>query len=117
MTGAASSCLLGTTASSGLSATIVGGTTSLSGFTSGNTFATNTCTPVGGTAPYTYAWTNVNDGQGTWNTGTGSTLAPAVSGTLKHGGQSTATYICTVTDNVGAVAVSNSATYTWTDIS
>ena len=78
-------------------------------------FAANTCTPAGGTAPYTYAWSESYDANGIWTplTATTASITPAVAG-VGGGVTARATFKCTVTDNVGAVAVSNLAGYDYT---
>ena len=98
----------------GLSASIGAGQ-SASGKGGSHIFSLNTCTAAGGTAPYTYAWSETDDANGAWTPATATTAAitPAVSG-VSPGFDSFATFKCTVTDNVGAVAVSNLAGYDYT---
>lgn len=113
MTGAAA--LLSGKVATSFSASIGPGVQA-SGPSSSHTFPTNTCTVSGGVGPFTYAWSQTNDGLGeTWSTGTSATLAPAVSGVTIDQFIGAATYICTVTDTGagGAKAVSNGAYYRW----
>ena len=64
-----------------------------------------TCTPVGGTAPYTYSWARTSGDTG-W-----SALFPTSPSTqFTYSGStdgSTAHFACTVTDATGATTVSN----------
>lgn len=76
-------------------------------------FGDNSCTVAGGTSPYTYAWSVTSDSFGTWSTGgTGASFDVTVSDVLPTN-LTVATYVCTVTDNVGNTAVSNSARYSY----
>jgi hypothetical protein len=79
-------------------------------------FGTNLCTPSGGTAPYTYAWSYSVSNGGTWGfagSSTASSVAPTVSGVSST---ATATLICTVTDAASNVVASNEAYYTFENI-
>lgn len=70
------------------------------------TTAVASCTPSGGTAPYTYAWSTTdadfvaNSPDTAATSFTGSGVGPS--------GLKNASFICTVTDANGEVAVSNS---------
>ena len=101
------------------SASITSGSAS-AGTAGTHTFALNTCTVTGGVGPFTYLWSNTNDGFGTWNTGgTAATFTPHVGGMAGSDDTSVATYICTVTDTgAGSVMViSNNAVYQYTNSS
>ncbi len=112
----ASSLMLGTLASS-LSSSILGPSFAASGMSGSHTFGTNTCTASGGAAPYTYLWSVSQDHNGTWNTGgTSTTFTPTVSAVFR-GDLTIATYVCTVTDNVGSKAISNSVQYQYANTS
>ena len=90
------------------------------GAASGHTFGTNSVTITGGSGSYTYAWSNTNDGFGTWATGgAASTFTPSVSGvTPTTSCVSAAHYKVTVTDTVTHVVfASNVANYKWTNTS
>ncbi len=96
---------------------ITGGQINASGMSPSHTFSANTCTASGGTGPYTYLWSRTSDTNGTWNTGgTSTTFTPAASAVFK-GDLTIATYVCTVTDNVGAKAISNSVQYQYANTS
>ncbi len=101
----------------GLTSSIVGPSFASSGMSASHTFSTNTCTASGGTGPYTYLWSRTSDTNGTWNTGgTSTTFTPAATAVFK-GDLTIATYVCTVTDNVGAKAISNSVQYQYANTS
>lgn len=90
------------------------------GGASSHTFAANTVTITGGSGSYSYAWTNSNDANGTWNTGgRAASFASSVSGVnVGTGCYSSATYRVAVTDNSSHVTVnSNTAVYAWRNTS
>ena len=79
-------------------------------------FGSNACTPSGGTAPYTYAWSYSVSNGGSWGfagSSTASSVVPTVSGVSST---ATATLICTVTDAATNVVASNEAYYTFENI-
>lgn len=86
----------------------------VSGFAFGGTVYTNnvTVTPSGGQAPYTYAWARVS--------GDGAVENPAAattnfSDTPGFGNTTEGYFICTVTDALGNVAVSDQVQATFVD--
>ncbi len=79
------------------------------------TFATNTCTVVGGVPPYTYAWSWTGTSGGTFTfvgSSTNATCTPRVTG-VAFGGGAVGTLICTVTDSTAAVDASPGAVYSY----
>lgn len=78
-----------------------------SGGTIAITTSASTATPTGGTAPYTYAWTQTS-GAGLWtaNSPTGA-ISDFTGYAIGPGDGDDATFICTVTDSLGSVAVTN----------
>lgn len=65
-----------------------------------------TCTVVGGAAPFTYLWTRTDAGSDSWTITTATSAITAFIALAITSG-SFATFICTVTDDTGAIAVSN----------
>lgn len=91
------------TASPPLSASISGGPASGSILGAGPvTTGSITCSPTGGTAPYSYAWTFVSGNSFTVDSPTSATTA--FSTTLSTAETKTATYRCTITDANGEAA-------------
>jgi hypothetical protein len=72
------------------------------GFTATISTNTTTVTPTGGANPYTYAWTLITSDGGTWSiqNPTSATTKFTCAGVVPNSDQ-TATFRCTVTDNVG----------------
>ncbi len=94
----------------------IGAGTSAGSVNGNHTFPMNTFAASGGTGPYVGTWSNTNDGYGSWNSGTGATFTPIVTH-MGPGDRSTATYVCSVVDSLGATGKSNNAVYTFTDTS
>ncbi|HWA61929.1 MAG TPA: hypothetical protein VG939_11175 [Caulobacteraceae bacterium] len=111
MSGAATAASAGSRV---LAVSITGGGADF-GFTHMHTFDASLATVTGASGGVTYAWslTEVDGDTETWDfTGQGtSAMTPTVRGSFA-GGVSSATAVCTVTDNVtGASAVSNTVTF------
>lgn len=98
-----------------LTATIGAGAVN-SGPSSSAGFPTNTCVATGGTAPYSYAWSESDDTLGTWAPTTAATAAitPHVGG-VAAGNVTMASFVCTVTDSHSPprTVMSNIASYGW----
>lgn len=79
---------------------------------------TVTCTPSGGTGPYTYAWTRISYTSGTAPTSnSAATAATAFTQTgLGPGDTESAVFRCTVTDSLAATATAD-VTVTFLDFS
>lgn len=67
-----------------------------------------TASPAGGAEPYSYEWTLVSSGGGTWAIGSPNAATTAFSGGNCGPGEGlTATFHCTVTDSAGNVVTSD----------
>lgn len=67
----------------------------------------STATPTGGTAPYTYAWTQTS-GAGLWTANQPTNPISDFTGyAIGAGDGDDATFICTITDSLGATAITN----------
>lgn len=87
-------------------------TASASGNTANRATAVQTCTPSGGTSPYTYQWAYVS---GSTQISIGSDTSASTDFTavgLTSPETRVAVFNCTVIDNLGNVAVSNNITVT-----
>ena len=88
--------------------------TSVSGFSFGGTVFTNnvTVTPSGGQAPYTYAWVlSSGDGEISYPTAATTNFYDTPGIEVTTSGQ----FICTVTNALGSIAVSDPVTATFFD--
>lgn len=75
-----------------------------------------TATPVGGAAPYTYAWTRTAPDAHAWTINNPSSAAASFSTSAAANESWTATFICTVTDAGGQVVASGTVTVTASNI-
>jgi len=80
---------------------------SLSGGSGQTVVGNSTAMASGGTAPFTYAWAILYGDQSV--TATSPTLATTAfdCGSLLPGSSTTAVFACTITDNIGSVAITN----------
>lgn len=94
----------------------IGGNQSGSGTSTSNVFSL-TCTPTGGTGPYTYSWAyGSQGGTGTISIGSPSSASTGITLSTSGGlGSAISCNVqCTVHDSAGHMCTSNAAALSWT---